>query len=68
MIEKLSNWEKGFTCGVAWACALVENCGGHQSADQIWRESGMSESDLDVVDPQDAALVRRALRSDSNEY
>ena len=60
---EMNEWERGFTCGVAWVCALIAK-NGQLAADQIWKESNMPEEDLAVVDPKDAAIVKAALRGE----
>lgn len=49
-------WRDGFTCGVAWACAMLRE-NGAMTADELWQASNMTDEDLDACNPTDVELV-----------
>jgi hypothetical protein len=64
--KRLTEWEKGFTCGLGYAVALLRRLGHSDGAsEQLLGESGIPLKDFKRagVEPYDMVMIRKSAKA-----
>ena len=57
---------KDFTTGILWSVATLYQFINQTSAWQLWKESGLSSSDIKDADPFDQKIIKRMIKLNKN--